>query len=437
MAVDTPAKIAIIGAGPIGLEAALYARFLGYDVVIFERGGEVASHVKRWGHVRMFTPFSMNRSSLGLAAIATHHEEYRPPAEDSLLTGNEWYAQYLAPLAETDLLSDHLRLGTEVKQIGKYRVLKGDLVGVPEREDYLFRLMCVNSEGKESYETADVVIDTSGLLGTGNWLGEGGIPALGEIAFGDRIERGFPEILGRERAKYAGQHTVLVGSGMTAATHAVQLAQLATEVPGTRVTWITRWSPVELEGGAGPIASIMDDSLAARKELVTAANSIAHGIDAVAWLKDSSIQQIQLVADEAGKQTLQVVAESDDGTTHTIDCDQIIASVGFRPNHEMYRELQVHECYASEGPMRLAAKLHKAAQAGNVDCMTQPASEREELITSEPHFYLLGSKSYGRRSSFLFQTGLDQVRSLFQILGDRATLDLYATSQRLREAGNQ
>ncbi len=36
MAVDTPAVIAIIGAGPIGLEAALYGRYLGYDVRLFD-----------------------------------------------------------------------------------------------------------------------------------------------------------------------------------------------------------------------------------------------------------------------------------------------------------------------------------------------------------------------------------------------------------------
>ena len=38
MAIDTPARIAVLGAGPIGLEAALYARFLGYDVDVYERG---------------------------------------------------------------------------------------------------------------------------------------------------------------------------------------------------------------------------------------------------------------------------------------------------------------------------------------------------------------------------------------------------------------
>ena len=68
MSIETPAKIAVLGAGPIGLEAALYARYLGYDVEIFERG-QAAENVLRWGHVRMFSPFHMNRSPLGLAAL--------------------------------------------------------------------------------------------------------------------------------------------------------------------------------------------------------------------------------------------------------------------------------------------------------------------------------------------------------------------------------
>jgi len=42
MALDPPARIAVLGAGPIGLEAALYGRFLGYDVDVYERGAGVA-----------------------------------------------------------------------------------------------------------------------------------------------------------------------------------------------------------------------------------------------------------------------------------------------------------------------------------------------------------------------------------------------------------
>ena len=69
MAVESPARIAILGAGPIGLEAALYARFLGYEVDVYERG-RVAEHLRRWGHVRLFAPFSAISSPLGIAAIA-------------------------------------------------------------------------------------------------------------------------------------------------------------------------------------------------------------------------------------------------------------------------------------------------------------------------------------------------------------------------------
>ena len=93
MAVDTPARIAVLGAGPIGLEAALYARFLGYDVNIYERGN-VADNILRWGHVRMFSPFGMNRSTLGLAALRAQDESYQPPGDEEFLTGLEYLDRY-------------------------------------------------------------------------------------------------------------------------------------------------------------------------------------------------------------------------------------------------------------------------------------------------------------------------------------------------------
>lgn len=48
-------RIAIVGGGPIGLEAALYGRCLGHDVRLFEQG-EVARGVLSWRHVRMLSP---------------------------------------------------------------------------------------------------------------------------------------------------------------------------------------------------------------------------------------------------------------------------------------------------------------------------------------------------------------------------------------------
>ncbi|EMI22110.1 Pyridine nucleotide-disulfide oxidoreductase, NAD-binding region domain protein [Rhodopirellula maiorica SM1] len=36
---DPPGSIAIVGAGPLGVEAALYGRFLGYNVSLIEARG--------------------------------------------------------------------------------------------------------------------------------------------------------------------------------------------------------------------------------------------------------------------------------------------------------------------------------------------------------------------------------------------------------------
>ena len=36
--IDSPAAVVVVGAGPIGIETALYARFLGYDVQLIDHG---------------------------------------------------------------------------------------------------------------------------------------------------------------------------------------------------------------------------------------------------------------------------------------------------------------------------------------------------------------------------------------------------------------
>ncbi|HMC11803.1 MAG TPA: NAD-binding protein, partial [Pirellulaceae bacterium] len=191
MAIDTPARLAILGAGPIGLEAALYARFLGYEVVVYERG-DVAASVRQWGHVRMFTPFGMNRTTLGLAAIQAQDESYRPPADDALLTGQEWADGYLLPLAGTDLLSDHLRLNTTVIAVGKEELLKGDMPGHADRGDWSFRVLSRDVAGQGQVELFDGVLDCTGVFATANWLGSGGIPAIGETELRGSIEYRLP-----------------------------------------------------------------------------------------------------------------------------------------------------------------------------------------------------------------------------------------------------
>ena len=49
------------------------------------------------------------------------------------------------------------------------------------------------------------------------------------------------------------------------------------------------------------------------------------------------------------------------------------------------------------------------------------------MLNPEPNFYILGSKSYGRGAQFLLSVGLEQIREVFTIIGEREDLDIYAT----------
>jgi thioredoxin reductase len=416
MSIDTPARIAVIGAGPIGLETALYARFLGYDVDVYERA-DVAANVGEWRHVSMFSPFGMNRSSLGLAALNAHDAAYEPPGDDAVLTGGQWCKLYLLPLSETDLLADSVHSHVTVAAVGREGLIKTDDVGSPRRAERPFRILLRDEQDRERIATADVVIDTSGVYRNPNPLGSGGIPAVGETALRDKIDYWLPDVLGRDRERFARRHTLVVGSGYSAATTFLALFELAELEEGTRVTWATRR---ELAPDAeGPIGRIADDRLPARDGLARAANDLARSgnshvefypktaVDAIDWDEVRRAFDVRLIGSEERQ----------------LQFDFVVAHTGFHPDNSLYRELQVHECYATGGPMKLATQLLAEQSA---DCLNQPAGGRETLVCPEPNFYILGSKSYGRNSRFLYSAGLDQVRQLFTLIGGREDLDLYA-----------
>src|SRR5262245_34798458 len=87
---DTP-RIAILGAGPIGLEAVLYARRLNLPVTVYE-AGRVGEHLHRWGHVRLFSPFGMNTTPLGRAALRAENSDHAFPGDGDCITGKEHLA---------------------------------------------------------------------------------------------------------------------------------------------------------------------------------------------------------------------------------------------------------------------------------------------------------------------------------------------------------
>lgn len=409
MAVDTPARIAIVGAGPIGLEAALYARFLGYDVDIYERG-RVCEHVWRRGHARLFAPWRDQVSPLGVAALEAQDAFWHPRPDHALLTGRELIEAYFQPLADSDLLADHMQLGVEVCGISRFESLKGDSPGQSVRGDAdAFALLVRDRKGEERLAEADILFDCSGTLGTPNGLGVGGLPAEGEDAAAAHIERGLPDVLGADRAKYAGRRMLVAGAGHAAAATIVAIAELAQQAPGTHATWLVRRPAAA--SPAGPVRRIPGDPLPERDRLAAAANALAEK-------RGGPIESISgaWVRSLAPAEGSQVVVRFQGVEREPVTVDAVIAQVGHRPDHRIYEELQVRRSPWSDATCDVA---------GTDDLLSPTPSS---LVQPEIDFYVLGAKSFGRDSRFSLTIGREQVRAVFTIVGDRPGLNLYATT---------
>lgn len=391
-------RIAIIGAGPIGLEAAVAANDGGYEVHVYERG-EVGDAVRRWGHVRMFSPLGLNVSMRGLERVRQTGAAL--PAPGTILTGTEYVAHYLVPLSES--LGENIHTNVEVAAIGRSEFLKHELIGSPQRCDAPFRLL-LRRGAREWTEQADIVFDCSGTFSTPNHLGDGGMPAIGESACKALISHGAPDVLGRLRWIFENRRVLVIGSGHSAATAIRDLATLRKTAPETSIIWSTRRSM------SPPFQRIEDDPLPERDELLAQANALveSHRVD---FRRDSSV-----LALEAGKAGVKVTLANSSGTESVV-IDRIIAAVGYRPDLDLTRELQAKTCYATEGSYNLAAAL--LGEAGG-DCMAVESFGVETLTHPEPGFFALGMKSYGRAPDFLIRTGREQIESVLAWLEKNA-----------------
>jgi len=390
-------RIAILGAGPIGLEAGLAAAGRGDDFTVFEAAATVGGYVRRWGHVRTFTPWAMNVSPRMRAALPG------APTGDALPTGDEIALELLEPVAALLALRGRIRCATRVLAIGREGLLKHEAIGEARRARRPFRLLVQRPDGSEAIVHADIVLDATGTYGSPNRLGDGGIAAVNERAFDDRIERFLPAF-DSEPAAWAGRTILLTGAGHCAQTAARALAQFARDAPGTRVVWAVR-------NPAPDWGAVAGDPLPERAALNAAAARLAAGASDAVTLRAGSVTEALHHGAGGGR----VVVTLRNGASEEIEVDRILALNGGVGDHGLYRQLQVHECYATCGPMNLAAALLGEAGAGG-DCLAVVAHGPDTLRNPEPGFFILGAKSYGRSSRFLLSVGWRQVDDVFGTL---------------------
>jgi len=403
-------RIAVIGAGPVGLEAAAEGARRGHDVTVYE-AGRVGEHLRRFGWVRLFTPFGMNSSTAGRARVRERGADL--PSEDAIVTAGELVDRYLEPLARIPELDGRVRQGTRVTAIGREGLSKGEgIVAAGERARFgrPFLLRVAEPDGRERFERADLVLDASGVYGSPRAMGPGGIPALGEESLGGRVDRHLPDITRAGRARFARRRVLLVGNGHSAATALLELQGLAAVGDAAAVTWVHR----DPASRTDPFPVVAADALSERRSLADRANAIAREAP---WLSRRAGAVIESF-ETRGKE-VRVGLRAANGAASSLDVDHVLALVGYRPDTSLARELQIHLCYASEGPMSLAtallsARLTSPGAAG--DCLSQTTHGAESLRTPEPGYFILGAKSYGRYSNFVLSVGQTQVEEVFTLL---------------------
>ena len=184
--------------------------------------------------MRVFSPWEFNLDPVAVELLERHG--WTAPDLEGYPTGGEIVERYLEPLAATPEIAAALHLGARVTGVTKAGIDKLKDAG---REDAPFELV-VDEDGSERRYLATAVIDASGTWTRPNPLGAGGLPAAGERAHADRIVYGIPDVLGADRARYAGRRVLVVGSGHSAFNAILDLVALRDSEPATQIVWAIR-----------------------------------------------------------------------------------------------------------------------------------------------------------------------------------------------------
>jgi thioredoxin reductase len=389
--------LVIIGAGPVGLAAAAHAQRRGLNTAVLEAGPAAGAAVSQWGHVQLFSPWSELVDPVAQELLTAGG--WVSPDPTSYPAGADWVSDYLRPLAEVLAETREVSVRYDHRVTGVARQGRDLLVDAGRRTEP-FTIHVSTPQGPQRLVTS-AVIDASGTWGTPNPLAADGYLAPGEAAHADRIAYGVPDLANPSiRARYAGRHVVVAGTGASAQNVLVALARLASEEPATRVTWLVRRATTKFGGGD-------NDQLTERGALGRRAQHVAES-SVVTTL--TRFRTTAVGSDSYGRMWL----ESLDGQI-AAEVDEIIVATGFRPDLSALSEVRLDLDPVLQAPRQLAPLIDPNVHS----CGTVYPHGAKELAQPELGFYLAGMKSYGRAPSFLALTGFEQTRSIVaQIVGD-------------------
>jgi hypothetical protein len=396
--------VAVIGGGPVGLAALAHLLDRNVPAVLLEAAAQVGEHFRQYGPVRLFSPWKFNVDAAMRRRLL--QAGWSAPPDEGLPLASEIATQLLVPFAELPQVAPHVKLAHRVLSIAR---LGMDKVKSEGRAAAPFELR-VSTPAGEQLLLARAVIDASGTWGSPNPMGSNGLPVAGEAELRNHIVYGIPDVLGRDRRRYAGKRILVLGAGHSAANALLWLAELAATDPATSIVWAVRGRAMARAFGGGAA-----DQLPARGELGSRLRQLVNA-GSLRLEREFHVRALQQVD---GK--LRVLATSSDAAPRVVEgVDEIICATGQRPDLAMTRELRLKldpwlESTAALGPL-IDPNVHS--------CGSVPPHGHRELSHPEPGFYTVGVKSYGRAPTFLMLTGYEQVRSVVAALaGDLAAAD--------------
>jgi Thioredoxin reductase len=388
---------AIIGGGPVGLAAAAHLVKRNMPFVLFEQGTQIGASVLSWEHVRMFSPWEFNIDSAAMELLL--ETGWIEPQKDLMPTGKELVQLYLEPLSQLKQIKPFIHLESTVKAIHRKGIDKMKTAG----RDMAPFIIEYQTQGQMFYTEASAIIDATGTWLTPNPMSASGNFADGEKEHADHITYGIPDVLRSNKARYAGKHIVVVGSGHSAIQSLTLLNELKLQVPETTIHWVLRKNNVSDAFGGGE-----NDGLPARGELGTRANRFVQNGNV---LVHTPFLIHQIKQDEENH-TLSIIGLKQ-GQSYSIDkIDQVIVATGSRPDFAFLRELR----YSTDSAVESVPQLAELIDPNIHSCGTVRPHGEAELRQPEKNFYIVGSKSYGRAPTFLLATGHEQVRSVVAAL---------------------
>jgi N-acetylglutamate synthase-like GNAT family acetyltransferase len=410
---DTNLPVAVLGAGPVGLAAAARLIERGIEPIVLEAADSVGASLLDFGHVRLFSPWRYDVDPAMAAMLEATGWQMPPEAE--LPLAHEVVERVLRPFSALPQVAPRLALRTRVTSIGRHGFDKVKTAG-RERAPFVIDAL---QDGRPIQFKARAIIDATGTWTSPNPVGANGLAAAGERENAGRIFYGIPDVLGRDRSRYAGRRALVVGAGHSAANALLGLAELARGAPGTRLAWAVRSPALTRVFGGGSA-----DALPARGRLGSDLRRLRDdgGLDFFPGMHVTAIRE------EDGR--LVIGGHDRNGKPMRIEgIDEIVCATGQRPDLSLASELRLKldpwlESTGSLGPL-IDPNVHS--------CGTVRPHGHRELAHPESGFYTVGVKSYGRAPTFLMATGFEQVRSVVAAIAgdleaaDRVELDLPET----------